>query len=162
MGSLNGVYLKLGKSVALQDGSRFRVGARIIEFHEADLQPEVEPLVAEDGEEFWSAGLQPIAFLDFIRPDGEPGLRFPVSNPDRTVLGRESRPGKPVDIALPNDDWVSGQHAQVRCEKGKFFLDDLQSRNGTFVRVDGPTEVHSGDILLVGRVLLRVVDSAGR
>jgi pSer/pThr/pTyr-binding forkhead associated (FHA) protein len=162
MGSLNGVYLKLAQPAELADGARFRVGARIIEFKTAEPLPAAEPLLAEDGEEFWATDLQPLAYLDFIRPNGEKGLRFPITNPDRTVLGRESRPGRPVDVALPDDDWVSGQHAQIRRDGGRFFLEDLHSRNGTFIRAEGPVEVASGDILLVGRVLLRIVDSAGR
>lgn len=162
MESLNGVYLKLTLPVELRDGTRFRVGARVIEFRPAEPLPKAEPQVAEDGEEFWSADLQPLAYLDFIRPDGERGLRLPVTNPDRTVLGRESRSGKPVDVVLPDDDWVSGQHAQIRRDGGRFFVEDLHSRNGTFVRADSPVEVAAGDILLVGRVLLRVVDSSAR
>ena len=163
MGSLNGVYLKLTRPVELRTGRGSGSAAGSSSSATAEPLPPAEPLQAEDGEEFWSADLHPLAYLDFIRPNGERGLRFPVTNPDRTVLGRESRPGKPVDVALPDDDWVSGQHAQVRRDGGRFFLEDLHSRNGTFVRVEGPAEVTSGDVLLVGRVLLRVVDtSSGR
>jgi pSer/pThr/pTyr-binding forkhead associated (FHA) protein len=162
MGSLNGVFLRLSQPVELRDGTRFRVGGRVIEFRTAEPLPPSEPLFSEDGEEFWSADLQPLAYLDFIRPGGGPGLRFPVTNPDRTVFGRESRPGRSVDVALPDDDWVSGQHAQIRREGDRFLLEDLRSRNGTFVRLDGPTAVASGDILLVGRVLLRIVSVSGR
>jgi pSer/pThr/pTyr-binding forkhead associated (FHA) protein len=161
MGSLNGVYRKLDQPVELRNGTRFRVGARIIEFRLVPPQPPVAPLVADDGEELWAADLQPLAYLNFIRPDGEPGVQVPITNPERTILGRESRGNKPVDIALPGDDWVSGQHAQIRRDGDRFLLEDLQSRNGTFLRAEGPIEVAAGDVLLVGRVLLRIVDSLG-
>ena len=140
---------------------RFRVGGHLIEFREAAPLPPAGPLRSADGEEFWCGDLQPLAFLDFLRPDGTHGLRFPISKAEPTILGRGSRPGKPVDVALPNDDWVSGQHAQVRHEGGRFLLEDLRSRNGTFLRAEGSTPVSSGDVLLVGRVLLRVIEAAG-
>ena len=75
-----------------------------------------------------------------------------------TVLGRESRPGKPVDVALPTDEWASGRHAQIRRDGDRFALEDLGSRNGTFLQLKGVCEILPGDILLVGRVLLRAID----
>ena len=160
MGSLNGVYLKLTRFAPLDDGSRFRVGAQVIEFQKAEPLPTAEPLVSEDGEAFWSRDLDVAAYLQYVRTDGKPGLRFPITKPDVTVLGRESRPGKPVDIALPNDEWASGQHAQIRRDGEAFLLEDLGSRNGTFVQLKGLSEVLPGDVLLVGRVLLRAVDAS--
>ena len=38
------------------------------------------------------------------------------------------------------------------------MLEDLQSRNGTFVHILGSRALRSGDVLLAGRVLFRVVD----
>jgi pSer/pThr/pTyr-binding forkhead associated (FHA) protein len=157
LGALNGVYLRIHQPYQLEDGMRFRVGGQVIEFRAAVPLDEVEPLRTEDNEEFWSRDLNPLAYLEFIRPDNSPGPRYPITKRDQTVLGRESRLGKPIDIALPNDEWVSGQHAQVRFDDGAFFLEDLASRNGTFVRISGTTLIEPGDVLLVGRVLFRVV-----
>lgn len=162
LGSVNGVYLKVTKPVALEDGQRFRVGGQVIEFHQADPLPPSAPLESEDGEIFWSRDLDAAAYLDFIRLDGKPGLRFPITKPDVTVLGREPRPGRPVDIALPNDEWASGQHAQIRRDGDRFWLEDLNSRNGTFVQIRGTSTIEMGDVLLVGKVLLRVVDALAR
>ena len=129
-----------------------------LEFRKAEPLPPAEPLISPDGEAFWSRDLDAFAYLQFLRVDGNPGLRFPITKPEVTILGRESRPGKPVDIALPNDEWASGQHAQIRRDEGRFLLEDLGSRNGTFVQLLGQSEILPGDILLVGRVLLRAVD----
>ena len=41
-----------------------------------------------------------------------------------------------------------------------FIIEDLNSRNGTFIRINGEEVVDVGDVLLVGRVLLRVVEQA--
>ncbi|MBX6313760.1 MAG: FHA domain-containing protein [Isosphaeraceae bacterium] len=157
LGSLNGIYRKLSQPIALEDGTRFRIGGQILEFRRAESVAPVVPLIGEDGEEFWCRDVQALAFLDAIRPDGRPGLRFPITKRDQTVLGRENRPGRPVDIAFPEDEVVSGQHAQIRHQDGAFYLEDLNSRNGTFVKIEGVSLVEPGEELLVGRVLLRVV-----
>ncbi len=162
-GTLNGVYLRLVEPVELKDGARFRVGGLVLEFHLAEPPTPAPIQRSDDGEEFWCGDLVPRAFLDFLRPDGTRGVRVPLTHPEPTILGRGSRPGKPVTLPLPADDWVSGQHAQVRPDgEGRYFLDDLHSRNGTFLRTEGPTPVKAGDVLLCGRVLLRVADSSGR
>lgn len=159
LGSANGVYLKLSGPVELTDGTRFRVGSHVIEFHLAEPAEPIEDLVTEDGEIFWSRDLRPLAFLDFIRPDGKPDLRWPIIKPDVTVLGRDSQPGRPVDIALSGDAMTSGSHAQIRRDGEQFWLEDLGSRNGTFVKREGTFQIDPGDVLLVGRVLLRAVDA---
>jgi pSer/pThr/pTyr-binding forkhead associated (FHA) protein len=159
--SVNGVYVRLTEPVELEDGRRFRVGNHVIDFRRAEPVEPVEPLRSEDEEEYWSADLGVVANLEFIRPDGTLGVRFPfLRGAERIVLGRGSRPGRPVDIPLPHDEWVSGSHAQVRHDSGRFFLEDLQSTNGTFIQLREPTPIKANDILMVGRVLLRIVSSA--
>lgn len=158
LGSINGIYLKLNRFVELEDGQKFRVGAQVIEFQKGEPLPPAEPLISADGEAFWSRDSDAFGYLQYVRTDGKPGLRFPITKPDVTILGRESRPGRPVDIALPNVEWVSGQHAQVRRDGERFLLEDLGSRNGTFVQLRGVSEILAGDVLLLGRLLLRAVD----
>jgi pSer/pThr/pTyr-binding forkhead associated (FHA) protein len=55
---------------------------------------------------------------------------------------------------------VSGRHAQIRREDGKFFLEDLKSRNGTYVHLLDPHELKSGDVSRRGLVFFRVVDQS--
>jgi pSer/pThr/pTyr-binding forkhead associated (FHA) protein len=160
--SLNGVYVKLSAPVELEDGRRFRVGSHVIEFRSAEPPAPIEPKVAEDGEQFWSRDLAPLAYLDLIRPDGKPGLRYPITKEEPTILGREPRAGRPVDLALSGDEWVSGQHAQIRPRSGRFFLEDLKSRNGTFIEILGPTAVALGEILLLGKVQFQIVEESAR
>jgi len=157
LGSLNGVYLRITEPVELVDGMRFRIGGQLVEFHREDSFDQVPPLTSDDGEEFYSRDVESPAYLDLIRPNGRPGLRFPIINLGATVLGRE---GPGVNIALINDPSVSGRHAQIRREEGKFFLEDLRSRNGTFVNLLDPHELKSGDVVQAGLVYFRVVDQS--
>jgi pSer/pThr/pTyr-binding forkhead associated (FHA) protein len=157
LGSLNGLYLRINQPVPLVDGMRFRIGLQAIEFQEAGPFEMIPPLVSEDGEEYCSRDLVPLAFLNLSRPDGTPGLRFPITRSDPTIIGRE---GPSTHIALTGDNAVSGKHAQIHREEGKFLLEDLKSRNGTFVHIQGSCALRSGDVLLAGRVLFRVVDQS--
>jgi pSer/pThr/pTyr-binding forkhead associated (FHA) protein len=159
LGSLNGVYVRLTEPVELADGMRFRIGSQVIEFRSAEpFEPE-PPMRSEDDEEFYSRDPEPLAYLDLIRPNSRPGLRFPVTKQTPTVIGRE---GRGVDVALTGDKWVSAPHAQLRVDDGRFVLDDMKSRNGTFVHVLGSRPLKSGDVILAGRVLFRVVDASAR
>jgi len=157
LGSLNGVYLRITEPVELVDGLRFRIGGQLIEFHREDSFDQVPPLTSEGGEEFYGRDVESPAYLDLIRPNGRPGLRFPIVNLGATVIGRE---GPGVNIALINDPSVSGRHAQIRREEGKFFLEDLRSRNGTYVNLLDPHELKSGDVVQAGLVYFRVVDQS--
>lgn len=84
----------------------------------------------------------------------EDGAAFPVVGA-RVRLGRATG----VDVRLDHDPWVSGEHAVLEATPTGFALTDLDSRNGTWVnwarlRPRRPTELRSGDLLMVGRTLL--------
>lgn len=70
---------------------------------------------------------------------------------DAVTLGRERG-----DILFPEDGYVSGQHARVSMRDGKFWLADLNSSNGTFVRIRGERAVKSGAYVLMGQQLFRI------
>jgi pSer/pThr/pTyr-binding forkhead associated (FHA) protein len=154
-GSLNGVYLKITRPHPLADGNRFRISNQVFEFHLPGPVEPVEPLKSEDGEEFCSRDIQALAYIDVIGPNNQPALRFPITRADTTLIGRD---GKEVALAFPKDGSISGVHAQIRHDDGRFLLEDLKSRNGTFVRLEGPSIVHPGDVLLAGQVLFRIHD----
>jgi diguanylate cyclase (GGDEF)-like protein len=52
------------------------------------------------------------------------------------------------------DDGISRSHARIRSETGRAWVEDLQSRNGTFVngdRISAVVELKDGDKIQVGR-----------
>jgi two-component system cell cycle response regulator len=66
-----------------------------------------------------------------------------------TVLGRA--PNAEVRLI---DDGVSRHHARLRLETDQLWVEDLESRNGTFVnglKIDQPTSLREGDKIQVGR-----------
>jgi DNA-binding CsgD family transcriptional regulator len=79
--------------------------------------------------------------------------QFPIVGPV-CVVGR----GDDANLQL-NDLGVSRRHAVLRVEGTQLFIEDLGSRNGTFLRgqpVDGSTALASGDELHFGPCELRV------
>ena len=63
----------------------------------------------------------------------------------------------PVCEIRLEDDGLSRTHARIRCEGGDASIEDLQSRNGTFVngeRIHAVTKVADGDKIQCGRGLI--------
>ena len=84
--------------------------------------------------------------------DGPPGRSVPL---DRSlVIGR--RPD--CDLVL-RDDSVSGHHARFGWSGDGWHVEDLGSRNGTYVNgraVKSSVALHSGDAVRIGTATLRV------
>ena len=70
-------------------------------------------------------------------------------------IGREEG----VDVLLPEDDLVSRRHVRLTPDVGGIVVEDLGSRNGTFVNGDeiaGPARLQPGGQLLVGVTVLEL------
>jgi pSer/pThr/pTyr-binding forkhead associated (FHA) protein len=71
---------------------------------------------------------------------------------DGITLGREGN-----DVNFPDDPFISGRHAEVSIgADGAFTIVDQGSKNGTFVRIAGETQLLHGDYVFVGQQLFRV------
>jgi len=70
------------------------------------------------------------------------------------VIGRDPDATVHIDHSL-----ISRRHARVTVDGDHAVLEDLQSRNGTFLnghRVQSPTPLHDGDVLSLGNLALMV------
>ena len=146
--SLNGVYKKLTRDVPVEvkPNAVFRIGQEIIRY---------EPLVSEpaspDGVERLGAPSKGyVGRIALIIGREATGNAFPL--PESGVqLGRERG-----DVLFPEDGYVSGLHGRLTYEEGRVMLTDLGSSNGSFIRLGEETELHSGDVLLMGQQLFRI------
>jgi len=79
------------------------------------------------------------------------GLDIPVDR-DWLVIGR----GRTADLVL-SEPTISRAHAAIGYEKGKFFVQDLGSTNGTGVngKREPRTPLSDGDEVQLGKLLLR-------
>ena len=82
------------------------------------------------------------------------GREIKISVPE-FIIGR----GEQAHLR-PASDMVSRKHCAVKIRDGKVFIEDLGSRNGTFVNgkaIEKPHLVQIGDTLRVGRLQFEVV-----
>lgn len=81
------------------------------------------------------------------------GMSIPVA--ETINLGRSAD-----STFILEDDYASSRHAQlVRQDPTTWLLADLNSTNGTFVngrRVTDPVRVSTGDVIRIGRTLMRL------
>lgn len=76
------------------------------------------------------------------------GVQFKVSK-GAAVIGRAPNAELRVE-----DDGISRTHARIRAETGRAWVEDMGSRNGTFVngaKITAPIELRDGDKIQVGR-----------
>lgn len=92
-----------------------------------------------------------LTVVDARDSSGLAGRRYAFS--DELLIGR----GEDSDIVIP-DAYVSHHHARIAAHGNQYVLEDLGSRNHTYVNdaeVDGRVFLTSGDIIRIGFVSLR-------
>jgi pSer/pThr/pTyr-binding forkhead associated (FHA) protein len=143
LGSTNGSTIDGGErlapnvEVALPPGKKLKVGPAVIEVLESRQEPgdgfsATEKTVAIGGGAMQSM-LVNLARFKAAQPQlvvaAEHDRRVVPIDEMEVVVGRDPKSAK---IAIPHQS-VSGQHAKIRFENGRFLVEDLKSSNGTFV-----------------------------
>lgn len=119
--------------------------------HDTGVQVRKTRLLEEGGEKK-SAPI--FAWLVFL----EGRQQYEVMRIDREQVYLGSSPDSGIFI---DDDYVSKEHASIRYRDGKFFITDLDSRNGTFVNKFDPgagidrVELRDGDEIRMGQVIMK-------
>lgn len=147
--SVNGIYIRIQGAVRIQFGDRFLVGEQVLEVQYSPEDPEPEPTA--DGTYFFASPRRPAHFyvVQALR-GGATGLGYRAQRPVVSI-GREDN-----DINFPDDPFISGHHAQISMNEDQLNLIDLDSKNGTFLRINGERVLHHGDYVFMGQQLLRV------
>lgn len=146
LGSTSGTFLRLRTPRSLTFGDEIRLGRQLLR-----LEPMPRPSVtAAAGAPWGSADPGYRARLVQLLEGGGTGEVLPL-RAGANAVGRESG-----EVSFPGDRYVSGRHARVDVGEAAVTLTDLGSSNGTFLRVNGPTEIGPGDQVLLGMQLLRV------
>lgn len=86
-----------------------------------------------------------------VRPDGSHGEERALDKPVVT-LGRVDG-----DILFPEDSLVSRRHAKFTVANDSLSVEDMNSANGIFWRLNKPHKLQHGDIVLMGRQMFRFV-----
>jgi pSer/pThr/pTyr-binding forkhead associated (FHA) protein len=88
-------------------------------------------------------------FIISINRDGSDGERHALRG-EWLAIGRAQ-----ADIGFPDDRFLAPQHARIERVAGGARIVPLDSLNGVFYRVSEPTPLSDGDLLLLGREIMR-------
>jgi pSer/pThr/pTyr-binding forkhead associated (FHA) protein len=146
----NGVYLRLKAPVDINDGDYFLIGKQVLRYEVlTDVERNVHAAI-EHGVALFGTPTRPSwARLRQITPSGVTRDIYHLTRND-VVMGREQG-----DIVFSEDEFMSRRHAQISLRAGRGRLEDLGSSNGSFIRLRGPYNLSSGDLIRLGDELLR-------
>ena len=94
---------------------------------------------------------EPVAqFVKLTAEGKEDDVKYPLLESEIT-WGRNKG-----TYIFPEDGFMSRSHAKVYQRGDSYFLEDVGSRNGTFIKVRGTAPVPQGAMILAGGQLLKV------
>jgi pSer/pThr/pTyr-binding forkhead associated (FHA) protein len=154
LSSQNGSFIRQRQDTELTPGDVFLLGRELFRFATQSLDESLNKEPATEGTMVWGIPkLQkgPItAKLDHIKLNGEVVAEFKLDKPE-TTLGRNAG-----DLIFKDDPYMSGMHARIVAQPGRFVLQDLRSRNGVYRRVRSETTLIDGDEFFMGEQLFQV------
>jgi pSer/pThr/pTyr-binding forkhead associated (FHA) protein len=147
-GSQNGVYVRVRGTVDITSGDSFLAGEQVFRVL-ASARSNDGP--APDGTYFYSSPKHQSEFRVVQALHGGSDGMAVSARGGVLQIGREGG-----DLNFPSDLFMSAAHCKLEGLAGKLTLTDLNSRNGTYVRLKSEKELTQGDYLFIGRKLLRI------
>ena len=144
LGSLNGTYYRIAEVTSLKTGDHVRMGLEVLRF-QALAEATAIAAPAKDGTvAIGSPAGDAWGRLERISAPDEASFTFLLRSTEH-FLGREKG-----DILFGDDRYVSGRHARIFTDGSAFFVEDLKSSNGTFVRLTASRELGHGALIFIG------------
>ena len=146
--SLNGVYVRIAaeRPLQLQTSDVLRLGQELI-----IVEAMADPATSDDGTEVMGSNTDEVwGRVALVVGKGQVANTFNLAG-DGVVLGRERG-----DVLFPEDGYVSGTHLRLQRHGSTISCTDLNSSNGTFLKVRGEQQLTAGDYILMGQQLFRV------
>lgn len=149
LGSLNGTFLRIGGAALLPSGAMLVIGKQVLRVARVSPQP---PKIHDDGTILNGSECRAATWaLGQLVMSGAVREIHAVAPPGLTI-GRTG-----CDINFPLDTFVSTQHTRIEPLDEAVRVTDLESSNGTWVRLTRPVELSHGAQLMVGKVRLSVL-----
>jgi class 3 adenylate cyclase/pSer/pThr/pTyr-binding forkhead associated (FHA) protein len=147
-----GVFVRLIATYTLQDGDAVLMGKQLLLFHEKSEAVAAAAATGTSVIDVSNMMQEPVAEFVRLTPHGiDDSVRFPLLEQEIT-WGRNKG-----TYVFPEDGFMSRAHAKVYQRGENYFIEDLGSRNGTFIKVRGKTPVPVGAMVLAGGQLLKVL-----
>jgi class 3 adenylate cyclase len=146
--AVEGVFLRLAGTYVLEQQDVFVVGEQIFHYQETPCDT---PKAALPSTEL--ADITTAMTAELVRTDakGKPTGRYPLNAPE-VSFGRTRG-----TYVFPDDNLMSRAHIRILQRGEDFVLEDVGSRNGTFVKVRNRTPISAGCSLLIAGQLLKVI-----
>ena len=146
--SLNGVFFRLSEVHSLVDGDVILLGRHVFVFDSVYGQNDVH--LVQQGTHLFASPLESAwGRLSRLAPNG--ALEDVHFLRTATIcVGRGAG-----DIVIPNDPFLSGEHCEFRMSDKGATLTDLESSNGTFVRLRDSFRLHDRMEFRIGDHLFR-------
>jgi hypothetical protein len=137
----------------LQDGDTVLMGKQLLEFREKVEMVAAAAATGTTVADLSKSTNEPLAeFLRVTDRGVDTHTRFPLLDQE-IVWGRNKG-----TYTFPDDGFMSRSHAKIYQRGENYFLEDVGSRNGTFVKVRGKVPVPLGSTVLAGGQLLKVTE----
>jgi ribosomal protein L40E len=148
--TVNGVFRRLSAQTRLGSGDVLLLGRELMRFDLVDEDERVVKALVQGGVvRFGSPQREPWGRLSFLLPNS--GIRdVRYLHGAEIAVGREDG-----DILFRDDEFLSRRHAALRFVGGRCTVEDLNSSNGTYLRLHEPTKLEHRDYLRLGNQLFR-------
>jgi pSer/pThr/pTyr-binding forkhead associated (FHA) protein len=133
-GGGNGVFMQITERLRVRDGDEFRIGQSLVCYERSPTSREAGP---------WGR------LLSRAGAEGTPRLH-PLGGAG-ILIGRDEGA-----IKFPGDTFVSSSHCRITCEGDDVYIEDLDSSNGTYLKVRSGESVGFGTLLLMGQTQFRI------
>lgn len=151
---VSSVFIGLIATYTMRDSDIIRMGEQLFRFRE---KVEAVANAAARGTtitDLSAAMDEPVAELIFVGPDFlDTPARLPL-NEEEISFGRSRG-----TYVFPEDPFMSRAHCKIYHRGEDFFVEDLGSRNGTFIKVRGKAPVPNGATVLVGSQVFKLEQS---
>ena len=146
--TVNGVYIRIREPISLSSGDCFAVGGHVFRF---DAAVDAADQPDEAGTYFFHSPWENKSFrvIQLLEGGGE-GMQVHDKEGELSI-GRDD-----CDMNFYDDEYMSLKHVKIANVGQKFELEDLGSKNGTFLKLRGEQKLEHGDYVMIGKELLRV------
>ncbi len=152
LNSLNGIYRKMTKEEHITPGTYFRIGRQLLRLEvPGDFQPlDVDASEGDDSQYWGSPAPQVWARLVQVLEGGKIGEIHLLTQAE-VIIGREDG-----EVRFPEDGFISARHCKLVNKGGDCFMFDLNSSNGTYLRIHESHELQKDDRIQIGNQVLRI------
>ena len=152
-GNAESIFVRICGGYTLEHEDIVLMGRQVLQFREISSAMSAAAQIGVPLDDITKGFAVPAAELVRLQAGGQPSDRFPLAASE-VFFGRVKG-----TYIFPDDKLMSRLHARILQRAEDFILEDIGSRNGTFVKVCKKSLLSSNISILVGNQLLRIARS---